>query len=68
MPTEVGRIMPWMCLQVEDCFQLLHYSKNLSQRGGLESHFVYPNREIEDPKTGKRKKLETAEVSCDAEG
>jgi len=60
--------MPWMCLQVEDRFQLLHYSKNSAQRGGLESHFNYPNRESEDPETGQRKKLENVGGSCDAEG
>lgn len=68
MPTGVRRTMPWMRLQVEDHFQLLCCSKNLSQRGSLESHFNYPNREIEDPKTGQRKKVETVEVSCDPEG
>lgn len=66
MPTEAGRIMPWICCQVEDCFQLLCRCNNLWQRGGLESHLKYSNRAIEDPKTGKRKKLEIA-VSCDAE-
>lgn len=66
MPTEAGRIMPWIRLPVEDCFQLLCHSNNVSQRGGLGSHLKYSNRETEDPKTGKRKKLETA-VSCDAE-
>lgn len=32
------------------------------------SLFNYPKWEIEDPKTGQRKKLDTGEVSCTAEG
>lgn len=68
LPAEVERSLPWMCLLVEDYFKLLRHSKNLSQRGMLESPFNYPKREIEDPKTGKKKKLETGKVSCAAEG
>lgn len=61
LSAEVERSLPWMCLLVEDNFKLLSHSKNLSQRGTLDS--IYPKRETEDPKTGQTKKLESGEVS-----